>query len=41
VYAEFFAGPETIVRSPNGQPVLTTVPIADLVLWLESIQAKD
>ena len=38
LFGAFFEGDGTAVKAPNGQPVLTSRPVADLVAWLESVQ---
>lgn len=38
VFGEFFDGQSTALKTPAGQPILTSQPIVDLVSWLESIQ---
>lgn len=29
---------QAVFRLPSGQPMMTGVPVADLVVWLESVQ---
>lgn len=38
IYGPFFEGSGAAVKAPDGQPVLTSAPVADLIVWLESIQ---
>jgi mono/diheme cytochrome c family protein len=38
LFGGFFEGTGASVKAPDGQPVLTSVPVADLVVWLESVQ---
>lgn len=38
VYGDFFEGEDTAVKAPNGQPILTSKPIVDLLGYLQSIQ---
>ncbi|CUH64046.1 Cytochrome c, mono-and diheme variants [Thalassovita gelatinovora] len=38
VYGEFFEGDDTALKTPAGQPVMTSRPIADLVAYLLTIQ---
>lgn len=38
VYGDFFDGDEVILKSETGQPVLTSVPVVDLLEYLRSIQ---
>lgn len=38
VYGDFFEGSDVSMKTPSGQPILTSQPIADLVAWLQSIQ---
>jgi mono/diheme cytochrome c family protein len=40
VYGFFFEGEDTSVKAPNGQPILTSKPIVDLLAYLQSIQAN-
>lgn len=40
VYGFFFEGRDKAIKSPAGQPILTSVPIIDLVGYLQSIQAE-
>lgn len=39
VYGDFFEGEDIAIKAPSGQPILTSVPIADLVAFLKSIQS--
>ena len=38
VYGDFFDGEEAILKSETGQPVLTSVPVVDLLEYLQSLQ---
>ena len=38
IYGEFFEGRDVAMKAPNGMPILTSQPVVDLVVWLESIQ---
>ena len=38
VYGDFFDGDEIILKTETGQPVLTSVPVADLLAYLEGLQ---
>jgi mono/diheme cytochrome c family protein len=38
VYGQFFEGKGIVLRDETGAPVMTSQPIIDLVLWLQSIQ---
>ena len=38
VYGYFFEGEDTAIKAPSGQPIMTSLPIADLVAYLKSIQ---
>lgn len=38
VYGDFFEGSDAALKAPNGQPILTSQPIVDLVAFLISIQ---
>lgn len=41
VYGQFFQqGADVALKAPNGQPILTSAPIAGLVAYLESLQAQ-
>jgi len=40
VYGFFFEGNDTAVKTPSGQPILTSQPIVDLLAYLQSIQVK-
>lgn len=40
VYGDFFAGDDTAVKTPSGQPILTSAPIADLLAYLETLQTE-
>lgn len=38
VYGHFFEGEDIAIKAPTGQPIMTSVPVADLVAYLKSIQ---
>jgi len=38
VYGFFFEGNDTPLKSPSGQPILTSKPIVDLVAFLKDLQ---
>jgi mono/diheme cytochrome c family protein len=38
VYGDFFEGEDVALKTPAGQPVLTSRPVADLVAYLEGLQ---
>ena len=40
IYGEFFEGRDVAMKAPNGMPILTSQPVVDLVVWLESIQDR-
>lgn len=40
VYGYFFEGNDTAVKTPSGQPVLTSGPIVDLLTYLQSLQSS-
>lgn len=39
VYGFFFEGSDQSIKTPSGQPILTSQPIVDLVAYLMSVQA--
>ncbi|MDQ2091585.1 c-type cytochrome [Marimonas arenosa] len=39
VYGDFFEGDDTAMKTASGQPLMTSRAIADLVAYLESLQA--
>lgn len=40
LFGAFFEGDMiSSIQAPNGQPVLTSQPVVDLVTWLQSVQA--
>ena len=42
VYGGFFeSGAQVALRTPAGQTMLTSEPVADLLAWLESVQASE
>lgn len=38
VYGDFFDGDEVLLKAETGQPVLTSVPVVDLLEYLRSLQ---
>ncbi len=38
VYGPYFEGQDTAIKTPDGQPILTSQPIADLVEFLKTLQ---
>ncbi|WP_299944396.1 cytochrome c [uncultured Ruegeria sp.] len=38
VYGPYFEGNDTAIKTPAGQPILTSKPIADLVAYLKTLQ---
>lgn len=40
IYGQFFEGEDVALKTPNGQPVLTSKPIADLLAYLLSLQTS-
>jgi cytochrome c len=38
VYGDFFEGEDMTIKTPAGQPVLTSRPVVDLVTYLQSLQ---
>ncbi len=38
VYGPYFEGQDTSMKTPDGQPILTSQPIVDLVAYLETLQ---
>ncbi len=40
VYGSYFDGQDTSMKTPQGQPILTSQPIVDLVAYLQTLQAK-
>lgn len=38
VYGHFFEGEDASIKVPSGQPILTSQPIVDLLIYLESLQ---
>lgn len=38
VYGPYFDGQDTSMKTPEGQPILTSQPIVDLVAYLETVQ---
>ena len=40
VYGDFFAGTDVITKTEAGQPVLTSQPVVDLLVYLEGLQQQ-
>ncbi|MES0824660.1 cytochrome c [Ruegeria sp. SCP11] len=40
VYGPYFDGQDTSMKTPEGQPILTSQPIVDLVAYLETLQGQ-
>lgn len=38
VYGPYFDGQDTAIKTPDGQPILTSQPIVDLVAFLKTLQ---
>lgn len=38
VYGWFFEGQDIAVKTNDGQPILTSQPVVDLMAWLQSVQ---
>lgn len=38
VFGDYFEGQDVALKTKAGQPIMTSMPVADLVEWLESIQ---
>ncbi|WP_170422788.1 c-type cytochrome [Ruegeria arenilitoris] len=38
VYGPYFEGQDTSMKTPDGQPILTSQPIVDLVAYLQTLQ---
>ena len=38
VFGDFFEGSDRALKAESGQPILTSQPVVDLVVWLETIQ---
>ncbi len=38
VYGDFFEGDDTAMKTPSGQPLMTSGAIADLVAYLQGLQ---
>ncbi|QYK40795.1 MAG: c-type cytochrome [Paracoccaceae bacterium] len=41
VYGGFFEGRQVSVKLPDGQPMMVTETVADLLAWLQTIQRTD
>jgi mono/diheme cytochrome c family protein len=39
VFGRFFEGRDVTVKTPDGQPVMTSRPVADLLAYLQTLQA--
>ena len=40
VYGDFFEGKDTALKTEDGQPVMTSQPVADLVAYIRSLQGE-
>lgn len=40
VYGFFFEGKDQAVKTPSGQPILTSAPIVDLLTYLQTLQVN-
>ncbi|WP_170429451.1 c-type cytochrome [Ruegeria arenilitoris] len=40
VYGPYFDGQDTSMKTPEGQPILTSQPIVDLVAYLQTLQGQ-
>lgn len=40
VYGDFFEGNDTALKTPAGQPIMTSGPIVDLIAFLQSVQME-
>ncbi|KPP84999.1 MAG: cytochrome c553 [Rhodobacteraceae bacterium HLUCCA08] len=40
VYGDYFSGIDTPIKVETGQPMMTSAPVADLIAFLEGIQAE-
>ncbi|MBM7066860.1 cytochrome c [Actibacterium sp. 188UL27-1] len=38
IFGSFFEGTDVPIKVPTGQPMMVSQPLADLLVWLESIQ---
>jgi mono/diheme cytochrome c family protein len=38
VYGDFFEGDDTAMKTPDGQPILTSRPVVDLLAYLQGVQ---
>lgn len=38
VYGDFFDGANATIKDEAGRPILTSVPVVDLISWLETVQ---
>ena len=38
LFGAYFEGEDAAMKTPAGQPILTSKPLIDLVTWLESVQ---
>lgn len=41
VFGDFFEGRDAAIKTPAGQPILTSQPVVDLVTWIESVQTAE
>lgn len=40
IFGQFFEGKDAAIKTPAGQPIMTSQPIADLVAYLETLQTN-
>lgn len=40
IFGPFFEGDDTALKAPNGQPILTSKPIADILAYLQTLQVE-
>ncbi len=40
VYGYFFEGRDKALKAPNGQPIMTSAPIVDLLSYIETLQTQ-
>ena len=38
IFGQFFEGRDVVLKAPDGQPIITSEPIADLIAYLETLQ---
>ena len=40
VFGDYFEGNDAALKTPSGQPIMTSQPIVDLVSWLKTLQTN-